>query len=295
MLAERGLKGGLKVSFEFFPPKSEAMEARLWDSIRRLEPIAPEFVSVTYGAGGSTRERTHRTVGRIVEETALRPAAHLTCVSASRAEIDDVVRLYKSAGVRHIVALRGDPPEGAGASYVAHPEGYEHASDLVAGIRAIGDFEVSVGCHPERHPDSPSFTQDLDALRAKVDAGASRAITQFFFEADTYFRFRDAVAKAGIAIPIVPGIMLQPNFHGLARMSSMCHTNLPQRIADLYAGLDDDPDTRGALTAQLAAELCGTLADGGVDHFHFYTLNRAGLALATARLLHAGAGAKNAA
>lgn len=290
MAGEGGKTNKLNISLEFFPPQSEAMETRLWESLGRLAPIDPDFVSVTYGAGGSTRERTHRTVGRIVKETDLAPAAHLTCVAASKAEIDEIVENYWSAGVRHIVALRGDPTEGTGGKYVPHPDGYANASDLVAGIskfsRDGAGFEVSVGCHPETHPESPSMAHDLNVLKAKVDAGATRAISQFFFEPETFFRFRDAVADAGIDVPIIPGIMLQPNFRGLMRMSDLCKTKMPGRIVDLYDGLEDDKETRDALTAQLAAELCFALAEGGVEHFHFYTLNRAGLALATTRLLH---------
>jgi methylenetetrahydrofolate reductase (NADPH) len=286
---------GLRVSFEFFPPKSDGMEVRLWDTVRRIEPIAPEFVSVTYGAGGSTRDRTHRTVARLVGETALRPAAHLTCVAATRADVDEVARRYHGAGIRHVVALRGDPPEGAGRAYRPHPGGYAGSADLVAGLRRIADFEISVGCYPEKHPESPSFDHDLDLLKAKIDAGATRAITQFFFSAETFLRFRDRARAAGIAIPIVPGIMLQSNFRGLARMAALCGATLPPRLAALYDGLDDDPETRTALTAQVAAELCGELAAGGVDAFHFYTLNRADLALATARLLHLAAAAEKAA
>jgi len=202
----------MKVSFEFFPPKNEDMEARLWESIGRLETLNPHFVSVTYGAGGSTRDRTHRTVRRIVQETGMKPAAHLTCVSATKAEIDEVIQDYWDAGVRHIVALRGDPPEGIGQKYVPHEGGYVNASDLAAGIKAVGDFEISVGCYPEKHPESRDYAYDIDLLKKKIDNGATRAITQFFFEADTYFRYLERVRKAGIDIPIVPGIMLQPNF-----------------------------------------------------------------------------------
>lgn len=274
-----------KISFEFFPPKTEEMETRLWDSIERLTPLAPDFVSVTYGAGGSTRDRTHRTVARIVAETPLAPAAHLTCVCATRAEVDGVLRAYWDAGVRHIVALRGDPPEGVGARYEPAADGYVNAADLTAGARAIGDFEVSVGCYPEKHPESPDVGYDIDLLKAKIDAGATRAITQFFFEPDVFFRFRDRAVAAGVTIPIVPGIMLQANFKGLARMAGLCGTAIPDRIAALYDGLDDDAETRALVTANVAAELCGALAEGGVDRFHFYTLNRAALALSTCRLL----------
>lgn len=279
------------VSFEFFPPKNETMAGRLWDSVERLTPVGPKFVSVTYGAGGSTRERTHATVKRIVDETPLKPAAHLTCVSATKGDIDEVIRAYWDAGVRHIVSLRGDPPEGIGERYVPHPGGYENAADLTAGIRAIGDFEVSVGCYPEKHPESASLQADLDHLKRKIDAGATRAITQFFFEPETYFRFVDAARAAGISIPIVPGIMLQSNFKGLSRMAKLCHAHLPDWLAARFEGLDDDGETRELVTAQCAAELCHALAAGEVEHFHFYTLNKASLALATCRLLGLGADA----
>lgn len=275
----------LSVSFEFFPPKTEAMEDTLWTSIRRLESLSPDFVSVTYGAGGSTRDRTHRTVRRIVQETGLNAAAHLTCVDASRADVDAVVRDYFAAGVRHIVALRGDPPAGPGHDYLARNDGYQSTPDLVRGIRGIGQIEVSVGCYPEKHPESPSFAHDLDLLKAKVDAGATRAITQFFFEADTFFRFRDAAVKAGINVPIIPGVMLQPNFKGLKRMAGLCQTELPDWLHAHYEGLDDDPQTRQLITAHVAAKLCDGLSAGGVEHFHFYTLNKADLALSTCQLL----------
>ncbi|WP_417482843.1 methylenetetrahydrofolate reductase [NAD(P)H] [Maricaulis sp.] len=275
----------LSVSFEFFPPKTEAMEATLWDSIRRLEPLDPAFVSVTYGAGGSTRERTHRTVHRIVDETDIRPAAHLTCVSASRSEVDGVIRDYWSAGVRHIVALRGDPPQGLGEAYVPTKGGYANAAELAAGIRAVGDFEISVGCYPEQHPESPSLEHDLDLLKAKIDAGATRAITQFFFEPETFLRFRDRAVRAGISIPIVPGIMLQPNFKGLTRIAALCNTHIPNQMHQHFEGLDDDAATRQLVTAHLAAQLCSDLREAGVEDFHFYTLNRAELALSTCHLL----------
>ena len=273
------------VSFEFFPPKTEAMEDTLWASIRKLEPLGADFVSVTYGAGGSTRDRTHRTVRRIAQETSIAPAAHLTCVSATRGEVDEVIRDYWEAGVRHIVALRGDPPEGLGEAYVPFKGGYANAAELTAGIRSIGDFEISVGCYPEKHPESPSLQHDLDLLKAKVDAGATRAITQFFFEPDTFLRFRDAATAAGIAIPIIPGIMLQPNFTGLKRIAGLCGTHLPDWLHATYDGLDEDAETRQLVTAQIAAKLCDSLRTGGVDRFHFYTLNRAELALSTCRLL----------
>ncbi len=273
------------ISFEFFPPKSEAMEETLWSSIRKLEPLGPDFVSVTYGAGGSTRDRTHRTVRRIVQETGIAPAAHLTCVSATREEVDDVIRDYWSCGVRHIVALRGDPPEGLGEAYRPHPGGYANAAELAAGIKAIGDFEISVGCYPEKHPESASLDYDLDLLKAKIDAGATRAITQFFFEPEIFLAFRDRARAAGIRIPIVPGIMLQPNFNGLKRIAGLCGASLPRWLHETYDGLDDDVETRRLVTAHVAAKLCDSLRDGGVDTFHFYTLNRAELAYSTCRLL----------
>lgn len=285
-IAERAGRGNAAhVSFEFFPPKTDKMEERLWDSIDRLSELRPGFVSVTYGAGGSTRERTHRTVKRIVEETPLAPAAHLTCVEASRAEVDDVIRGYWNAGVRHVVALRGDPPAGIGERYVPYEGGYANAAELTAGLKAIGDFEVSVGCYPEKHPESASMDADIDLLKAKIDAGASRAITQFFFEPDTYFRYLEKVRAAGVDIPITPGIMLQSNFKGLARMSDLCGAAMPGWLAEMYAGLDEDEATRQLVTANVAAELVSKLSDGGVEQFHFYTLNRAELALATCRLL----------
>lgn len=278
------------VSFEFFPPKSEAMSERLWECVRRLEPMAPRFVSVTYGAGGTTRDRTHDTVRRLASETALTPAAHLTCVDATKDEVHEVAEAYWQAGVQHIVALRGDSPSGMGAPFSPHPGGYESSVELVAGLRAhrpdLGKcFEVSVACYPEQHPDSRGWNGDMDILRAKQDAGADRAITQFFFEPDTFFRFRDRVADAGITLPIVPGIMLQPNFKGLSKIAKLCAANLPSWLVALYEGLDDDADTRDLITANVAAELCHRLAEQDVDAFHFYTLNRANLALSTCRLL----------
>jgi len=275
----------ISVSFEFFPPKTEAMEETLWHSIERLAPLSPEFVSVTYGAGGSTRERTHRTVKRIAQETSLRPAAHLTCVDASRAEVDVVAREYWDAGIRHIVALRGDPPAGMGNDYEAHEDGYFNAAELAAGLRQIGDFEISVGCYPERHPESTDWQLDIDLLKAKIDAGATRAITQFFFEADTYFRFLDHVHAAGITIPIVPGIMPILNFTTLERIAGACGTNIPAALHHKFEGLEEDADTRRLVAATVAAELVENLATGGVEDFHFYTLNRAGLSYAVCHLL----------
>lgn len=274
----------LNISFEFFPPKNEEMEKTLWASVERLAPLAPRFVSVTYGAGGTTRERTHATVKRLVQETKLKPAAHLTCVSATREEIDDVVRGYWAAGVRHIVALRGDPPAGA-AKYAPHPGGYAYANDLIAGIRKIGDFEISVGAYPEKHPDSPDAEKDIDYLKAKLDAGATRAITQYFFDAEVYLRYRDKVAARGITAEIVPGILPVTNFAQVVKFSKMCGASVPAWLAHLFEGLDGDPDTRRLVAAMVAAEQCRRLQEHGVDAFHFYTLNRADLAYSICHIL----------
>jgi methylenetetrahydrofolate reductase (NADPH) len=264
------------ISFEFFPPKTPEMERKLWDSIKALEPLHPAFVSVTYGAGGSTRERTHHTVKRILEETKLSPAAHLTCVNASRAEVDQVARDYWAAGVRHIVALRGDPPQGM-ASYVPHPEGYRYACELVAGLKRVADFEISVAAFPEKHPNSPSIKADLDYLKMKIDAGATRAITQYFFEPELYFHFIDRARRAGITIPIVPGILPISNFAQAKKFSAMCGASVPGCLEKRFEGLDDQPEKRNAVAMNVAAELCGKLLAGGVTHLHFYTLNRADL------------------
>ena len=276
--------GDLDVSFEFFPPKTEKMELQLWDAVRMLEPLGPRFVSVTYGAGGSTRERTHTTVAWIQRETSLAAAAHLTCVEATREEVDQVAREYWAAGVRHIVALRGDPPT-AGASYACHPGGYENAAALVAGLKRLHPFEVSVAAYPECHPDSGDAAADLDNLKRKIDAGANRAITQFFFAPETFFRYRDAVAAAGIDAEIVPGIMPVSNFASVVRMSAMCGTEVPAWMARLFDGLDDHPAARQLVAATLAAELSRKLYAGGVKQLHFYTLNRAELAYAICHLL----------
>ncbi|HOB14307.1 MAG TPA: methylenetetrahydrofolate reductase [Novosphingobium sp.] len=279
-----GLEGDIGVSFEFFPPKTERMGEILWDSIATLAPLGPRFVSVTYGAGGTTRERTHATVERIVRETAIPAAAHLTCVDASRAEIDEIARAYWDIGVRHIVALRGDPPT-AGASFTARPDGYASAAELVAGLKAIAPFEISVGAYPETHPEAASASADLDNLKRKIDAGADRAITQFFFEPDTFFRFRDAAAAAGITAEIVPGIMPVSNFAAVQRMSGLTGTAVPAWLAHLFEGLDDLPAARQLVAATVAAEMCRRLYAGGVRQFHFYTLNRAELSYAICHLL----------
>jgi len=273
------------VSFEFFPPKDEGMEKILWESVERLKPLAPNFVSVTYGAGGSTRERTHATVKRILAETKLTPAAHLTCVAATRAEIDAIVRNYAQAGVKHIVALRGDSVEGPGTRYAPHPDGYRNAADLVAGIKRAGDFEISVSAYPEKHPDSPTVEADIDMLKAKVDAGAGRAITQFFFENDLYFRYLDRVRARGIDIPIVPGILPVQNFSAAKNFATRTGASVPAWLAERFHGLDQDPATRKLIAAAVAAEQVIDLLDRGVTQFHFYTMNRADLVYAICHLL----------
>jgi methylenetetrahydrofolate reductase (NADPH) len=275
----------IRVSFEFFPPKTAEMEQTLWEAIGRLAPLAPNFVSVTYGAGGSTRERTHATVKRILAETPLTPAAHLTCVAATRDEIDAVIRLYREAGVRHIVALRGDPVGGVGERYAPHPEGYCNAADLVAGIRRIGDIEVSVSAYPEKHPDSPSVAADVDMLKAKVDAGATRAMTQFFFENELYFRYLDRVRARGINIPIIPGILPVQNFKQTRNFAERCGASVPAWLAERFDGLEQDAATRKLIAAAVAAEQVLDLVDRGVTDFHFYTMNRADLVYAVCHLL----------
>lgn len=272
------------VSFEFFPPKSDKLEGQLWDAIAKLETLHPQFVSVTYGAGGSTRDRTHRTVSRIVKETTLKPAAHLTCVGAARGEVDEVLRAYWAAGVRHIVALRGDPPGGAGAAYEPHPGGYAYASDLITGALAIAPFEVSAACYPDRHPDSADWSVEIDNFKRKVDAGAARGISNFFFDADSFLRLRDRLADAGVAAPIVPGIMPVSNFAGARKMAAAGGVPIPRWMERLFDGLDDDPDTRKLVAAATAAEMCARLLAEGVQQFHFYTLNRAELTLAICRV-----------
>ena len=277
-------RGDIAVSFEFFPPKTEKMAATLWESVKTLEPLGPRFVSVTYGAGGSTRERTHATVERILKETALTPAAHLTCVGASKGEIDDVAREYWDLGVRHIVALRGDSPE-PGTKYAPHPQGYRDACELVAGLKQVAPFDISIAAYPESHPDSSTRAFDLENLKRKVDAGADRAITQFFFSADCFFRFRDEAAAAGIDAEIVPGILPVSNVATTRRFAATCGASIPQWLDDLFEGLDELPAARQLIAATVAAELCGQLYAGGVRHFHFYTLNRAELSYAICHLL----------
>lgn len=271
------------VSFEFFPPSDAAMEQKLWQTLERLAPLAPRFVSVTYGAGGSTRARTHETVIAIQQRLGLRPAAHLTCVGASREEINEVARRYWQAGINHIVALRGDPP--GGGSYVPHHEGYATAAELVAGLKQVADFEISVAAHPEIHPDAASPEADLDNLKRKVDAGASRALTQYFFDVDVYLRFRDRAAARGIDVSIVPGILPVTNFKQVRQFSARCGASVPKWLAGLFEGLDDDPETRKLVAAHVAGQQCRILQEEGVREFHFYTLNRPELTLAICRLL----------
>ncbi len=275
----------LHVSFEFFPPKTPAMHEKLWSAVNKLAPLRPDFVSVTYGAGGSTRERTHETVSRIIKETNIPVAAHLTCVAATRDEVDAVLKSYWAAGVKHIVALRGDPSGGAGESYRPHPDGYANAAELAAGARKIAPFEISVGCYPEKHPDSPSMNADIEMLKRKVDAGATRAITQFFYDNTAFLRYRDTIRAAGIDIPIVPGIMPVTNFNGMRRMADICGATVPGRLVKLFQNLEDDPSTRRLIAATVAAEQCQELAEHGVNHFHFYTLNRDDLAYALCHML----------
>ena len=273
------------VSFEFSPPKTPEAEEALWDAIRRLEPLNPSFVSVTYGAGGSTRDRTHRTVLRMLQETTLKPAAHLTCVEASRGDVDEVIQAYWDAGIRHIVALRGDPPGQIGGAYTPRADGYCNATELTTGIRAIAPFEVSVGLYPHIHPESPSIEHDIDVLKAKIDAGATRAITQFFFDIDGFLRFMDRVRKAGVSIPISPGIMPVTNYKGLKKMAGPIGIKLPGWLENLFDGLDKDPETRRLISASVATEMCARLAEEGFSDFHFYTLNRAELVYAICRVL----------
>ncbi len=273
----------ISVSFEFFPPKSAEMETQLWGAIRRLAPLRPAFVSVTYGAGGSTRDRTHATVKRIIDETVLKPAAHLTCVGAPRAEIDAVAKEYWNAGVRHIVALRGDPEQGA--RFAAHAEGYQSTPEMIAGIRAIAPFEISVSAYPEKHPDLPSFEWDRELLKRKIEAGATRAITQFVFDSAVLARFRDAMRAAGISVPIVPGLMPTTNFNGVKRMAARCGASIPHALARRYSGLDNDLEARKRVAISVLAEQVMALSVLGFEQFHFYTLNQAELTYAVCTML----------
>jgi methylenetetrahydrofolate reductase (NADPH) len=273
------------ISYEFFPPKTPEMETQLWETVNRLAALSPHFVSVTYGAGGTTRERTHHLVARIARETKMKPAAHLTCVSASREEINQIVHDYWDVGVRHIVALRGDPPTGVGEKFNAHLNGYKSSTDLVRGIRQLHDFEISVSTYPEGHPESASIMQDLDALEAKIDAGATRAITQFFFDNDIYFRFLDRARARGVKIPIVPGIMPIRNFKQVAGFAQKAGASVPLWVAERFEGLDDDPQTRALVAAATVVEQVMGLARSGVEEFHFYTNNRADMVFAICHLL----------
>jgi len=274
----------LSVSFEFFPPKTAEMEATLWRSVERLAPLKPRFFSVTYGAGGTTRERTHAIVRRMRQETPVAPAAHLTCVGASKSEIDDVARAYWESGIRHIVALRGDPPSGQ-MRYQPHPEGYRGAAELVAGLKRVADFEISVAAYPETHPEAPSPAFDLDNLKRKIDAGATRAITQFFFDTDVFLRFLDRTLKAGITVPIVPGILPVSNFAQVVKFAALCGATVPNWLARQFDGLDNDPETRRLVAATVAAEQCRRLRAEGIHDLHFYTLNRAELSFAICHML----------
>lgn len=279
-----GLPGDIEVSFEFFPPKSDKMGETLWQSVETLAPLGPRFASVTYGAGGSTRERTHQQVVRIQNEAGIPAAAHLTCVEATREQVDDVARHYWEEGIRHIVALRGDQPDGQ-SRYSAHPGGYANAAELIAGLKKVADFEISVAAYPEVHPDSSDRKADLDNLKAKFDAGATRAITQFFFEPECFFDFRDQAAAAGIKGEIVPGIMPVMSFAAVQRMSGLCGTAIPHWMEGLFEGLDERPEARQLVSATIAAEMCRRLYAGGVRQFHFYTLNRAELSYAICHML----------
>jgi methylenetetrahydrofolate reductase (NADPH) len=279
------LRGRPTVSFEFFPPKDEQMEQTLWESVQRLTPLQPRFVSVTYGADGSTRTRTHNIVTRIHQTTSLTAAPHLTCIGAPREEILDIARNYWQHGIRHIVALRGDPPQGSG-KYVPRPDGFAYAVDLVKGLKSVGDFEISVATYPEPHPEAPHAAFELDNLKAKLDAGAARAITQFFFDPDCFLRFRDRCAAAGITASIVPGILPITRFPQMLRMAQRCGASVPDSMVHRFAGLDDDPDTRRLIAAAVAIEQVQALQQHGVEEFHFYTLNRSELTYAICHALN---------
>lgn len=285
-----GKATNLRASFEFFPPKTDKAQKRLWESIQKLQTLNPDFVSVTYGAGGSTRERTHETVAKIARETTLRSAAHLTCIGSDKEEITEIAQAYWDAGVRHIVALRGDPQDGIGAGYQPTKDGYAYASDLVAGLKDVAPFDISVSTYPELHPESKNWDAEIDNLKRKIDAGASLAITQFFFSPETFLRFQDKVLDAGISIPIIPGLMLQPNYKGITRMAEMCKIDVPTWYHERFSGLDEDPATRQLIAATCAAELATKLQESGVRRFHFYTLNKADLAFMVCKFLGMQAG-----
>jgi len=274
-----------QVSFEFFPPKTDVMEERFWESVHKLAPLHPRFVSVTYGAGGSTRERTMRMVSQVKAETGVDAAAHLTCVGATKAEVDQVVHAYKTAGIKRIVALRGDPPGGVGQPWVQHPGGYTNATELVAGIGRIGDFDISVAAYPDKHPQSPNWDVEIDNLKRKLDAGASRAITQMFFDNAAYYRLLDRAAAAGITAPIVPGIQPIHSFKQISGFAAKCGANMPAWVAARFEGLEEDPETHALVASAVAAEQVLELVDAGITEFHFLTLNRSNLVLALARLL----------
>jgi len=278
----------ITVSFEFFPPKPGEAADNFWRTLSKLEAIRPRFVSVTYGAGGTTRDRTLGTVSTILTNTSLQPAAHLTCVGASREEVNSVVRDYWNAGIRHIVALRGDPPGGVGARFVPHPEGYRNAADLVRGIRELGEFEVSVSAYPEKHPEAVSIEEDLAFLSDKADHGAKRALSQFFFNNAAFLRFRDRVMVRGIDIELVPGILPITSFSRVKEFAAKCGASIPPALAARFEGLDEDPETRNLVAAMVAAEQVDTLRREGVNSFHFYTLNRADLVYAICRVLGLG-------
>ncbi|CAN0655925.1 methylenetetrahydrofolate reductase [NAD(P)H] [Nitratireductor aquimarinus] len=277
--------GKLRVSFEFFPPKTDAMEDRLWETVKRLEPLAPSFVSVTYGAGGSTRERTARTVRRILEETTLTPAAHMTCVDASREEVDQVVAEFVEMGVKRFVALRGDPSAGVGAAYRPHPNGYANGAELTGAMKLQGDLDISVSAYPEKHPESPDFATDIDMLKRKVDNGATRAITQFFFDNDLYERYVERARRAGIYIPIVPGILPVHNFTQVANFAGRCGASVPGWLAERFAGLENEPQIHALVASAVAAEQVLDLIERGIDDFHFYTMNRADLVYAVSHMI----------
>lgn len=279
------LGDSIRVSFEFFPPKTDDMETRLWETVTRLQPLHPHFVSVTYGAGGSTRERTARTVARIIRETSLAPAAHLTCIDASREEVDAVIRQFVELGVTRFVALRGDPAAGAGTGYRPHPDGYANGAEMVAALRRQGDFDISVSAYPEKHPESPDFATDIDMLKRKVDNGATRAITQFFFDNDVYERYVERVRRAGIYIPIVPGILPVHNIGQVVNFSARAGAHVPLWLRERFAGLENDPHTHALVAAAVAAEQVHDLVERGVSDFHFYTMNRSDLAFAVCHMI----------